>query len=118
MTTPADWPPEGLDPECKALCEAINLFDGIQTTESCCGHGKQPFAIWIAVDRDNIHKLAPFLYFIDSCHAHGAEDWACKVYTDCAGKRTSIILEGPIGDTAYQEADSLAEQIRDASSKA
>jgi len=37
---------EQMDVECIPLCDALNSLPGIQTCESCCGHGKKPFAIW------------------------------------------------------------------------
>jgi hypothetical protein len=39
-------PPSDLDKECLDLCVALNRLDGIRTTSSCCGHGKDPYMIW------------------------------------------------------------------------
>lgn len=35
-----------MDPQCVNLCNALNKFRGIETTESCCGHGKSKFTIF------------------------------------------------------------------------
>jgi len=33
------WPPSDIDEPCIRICEAINALDGLETFESCCGHG-------------------------------------------------------------------------------
>ena len=37
--------PADMDPECVALCDALNSFTGIRTIESCCGHGVENFRV-------------------------------------------------------------------------
>jgi len=39
-------PPSGLDIECLNLCMAMNALPGIETSESCCGHGKSGYFVW------------------------------------------------------------------------
>jgi hypothetical protein len=58
------WSPPGppefpLDPECLALCVALNEVPGIETTWSCCGHGTEPFRI--RFDADCLEDLADLL---------------------------------------------------------
>jgi hypothetical protein len=55
--------PSDLDPECVELVEAMNNFDGIRTTCSCCGHGKTPFRIFFLAD--SLDALRPLLYAVD-----------------------------------------------------
>ena len=53
-----------MDPECVALCDAINLLKpDVYTVESCCGHGEKPFRVWFQVD--DLSKLAGLLYWFD-----------------------------------------------------
>lgn len=52
--------PNKMDPECVKLCKAINKIPGLQTTESCCGHGKDKFMIWFEVK--SLKKLPILLY--------------------------------------------------------
>lgn len=105
----SEWPPAGLDPEVRSLCEAINEFHGLVTYESCCGHGTSPFRIWLGAER--LDDLAPMLYWISGCHSGpAATGWHCDVSTDCAGHRTIVMLEGPPG--AYKAADELAENMK------
>jgi hypothetical protein len=45
-----DWEvPIDLDLECKNLCIALNALPGIETEESCCGHGEGMYYIWFRV---------------------------------------------------------------------
>lgn len=43
-----------IDYEIRDLCRYINNVDGIETTESCCGHGKTPCQIWLKADNSEI----------------------------------------------------------------
>jgi hypothetical protein len=52
-----------MDKECVPLCDAINRIDGIDTFESCCGHGNKPFRIWFTVS--DLTSLPKLLYFLD-----------------------------------------------------
>lgn len=56
--------PSDIDTECIELCETINLIPGLQTVESCCGHGTREFAIWLIAE--HIDALRPLLYYIDT----------------------------------------------------
>ena len=47
-------PPEALDKACKSLCIALNRLPGVETTESCCGHGDNPYRIWMDVDWQSV----------------------------------------------------------------
>ena len=95
-----------MDPECIELCDAINLCPGIQTIESCCGHGKAPYRIWIYTK--DLEKITPVLYYADSCH--GAPwGWEVCVTTDCGMSFPKFLLEGPVGD--YVGADCIAQLI-------
>lgn len=57
--------PEEIDKECVKLCDAINLYDpDFYTTESCCGHEKHPFRIFLHVKK--LDRLPRILYFFDA----------------------------------------------------
>ena len=49
MITDAIIPYEDIDEEIIDLCRAFNDIDGIETVESCCGHGKETCKIWFIV---------------------------------------------------------------------
>jgi len=62
-----NWePPAGMDPEVIGLCRAMNLFPGIYTIESCCGHGRRPFCVDFMAE--SLGVLPLLLYCTDACH--------------------------------------------------
>ena len=97
---PARMPYDGrMDPECVALCNALNALPGIQTFESCCGHGEHPF--WIFFFSAKKQDLEPVLKALD-------HRWQVLVsHVDCP-YRVVFLLEGPIDPKA---GDELAEYV-------
>lgn len=98
-----------MDKECVRLCDAVNIAKGIETTDSCCGHGTRPYRIWFAAK--NLQCLPQLLYWFDSCHC-GYCDWRIYVTTDCGMSPVHFCIKGPIGEKAYNQAKSIATQIR------
>jgi hypothetical protein len=100
--------PDDLDPECRELCEALNLIPGIATTESCCGHGRTPYHIWFTAS--SMEALPPVCWYADGCHS-GEYGWRVFVTTDCGMKPVDFVLEGPPG--AYSASEKIAALIRE-----
>lgn len=42
--------PKDMDKECIQLCKKLNSLSNIKTTESCCGHLKEPYIIFFMCD--------------------------------------------------------------------
>jgi hypothetical protein len=99
-------PPPDLDAEVLSLCRAMNLFPGITTVESCCGHGRDPYRIWFVTD--SLDALPLLLYWFDGCHT-GHYGWSTIVNTDCAASPVIFRVEGPCGD--YAAADAIARHL-------
>ena len=92
LRTPLD-----IDPECAALCQALDRLPGVRTIESCCGHGEEPFRIFLVVR--SLKPLAAIAWALDRCHS--AEDgWRLIARTDCAMEPVSFLIEGPPGASA------------------
>lgn len=103
-------PPNEMDEECIALCNAINKIPGLRTTSSCCGHGKELFRIWF--DVDNLKCLPILLYYCDPCHV--GFRWNCLVTTDCGMSPVSFRLESKsMGEQSYGEAQRIANEVLD-----
>lgn len=91
-----DWnAPEDMDPECLDLCRALNRAPGIETIESCCGHGRSPYHIWFKAK--NMKSLPLVLWAFDLCHC-GIPGWYVLAKTDCAMSPVVFMVEGPLGD--------------------
>lgn len=95
-------PPARLDPECLALCVALNKLPGITTFSSCCGHGREPYRIWFDVAR--LAALQPVVLLAADC----TRRWQV-IASDCLLAPICFVLEGPPGD--YVGAESLARSI-------
>jgi len=95
-----------MDKECISLCKAINSISGLQTTESCCGHGDTPFRVWFTTE--DLDALPDLLYWLNYCHS-GCSGWQVTVTTDCVKSPVSFCIEGPVG--AYKEAEKIASLI-------
>lgn len=91
-----------MDKECIALCDAINTLPGIRTIHSCCGHGRQPFRIWL---------MARFLSALPPLATCLSEyrGWRCTVET---GDPVCFLIEGPTGAQAYREAKEIAKDMK------
>ena len=111
LTQPVWAIPDDIDVECISLCQALNMLPGIHTVESCCGHGKRPFLIWMKAD--SLGVLPPMLYYFDNCHC-GYSNWTVKVNTDCAMSPVTFYVEaeGEFSDLCIQ-ADYIAELIEE-----
>lgn len=113
--------PEDIDPECTTLCNALNHVPGIETFESCCGHGKHPkhpFGIWMT----SASILA--LYPLARCtQAHTTSlTWILEVQdTDTQDMPVIFYLHSPIVTpngrydlpTICNQADTIALHIHD-----
>ena len=113
MAAVQDWaPPKDMDPECVALCVAINKLPGLRTTESCCGHGKHGFWIWLVAD--DVASLVPLNYWLDRCHS-GHYGWQLAVSTDCSHDPESVRfwIQGPTDAEGYKQADEIAALIEE-----
>jgi len=99
-----------MDTECVALCDAINQLPDIQTTSSCCGHGRDRYLISVHTTR--IAALAPLLYWLDACHT-GRRGWHVEARTDCSMCYPYFIVFGPTGSQAYDDAEHIAGHIRE-----
>jgi hypothetical protein len=67
--------PKDIDPHCVHLCDAINSIPGLETYESCSGHGKDPMRIWFTVSK--LHNMYVLLRSIDYRYV-GLDGWLCN----------------------------------------
>lgn len=109
--------PENMDAECIPLCDALNQLQGVVTTESCCGHKKDNFRIWLKVDAEAVAKMLPFLAQLVATNYCGFPFWLRIEDTgdgDCVGPKGMLVLcfeSWNKGKRAYQDADALAEMV-------
>ena len=100
---------EGIDPEVVDLCNALNNIPGVRTSESCCGHGKEPFCIWFRVK--SLKPLPKIAYWCNPCHC-SAGMWQLIATTDCAMSPIRFRIESKdVGEVAYRQAADMAQRI-------
>jgi hypothetical protein len=108
-------PGNPLDPPCVDLCVELNLVPGIETTESCCGHGENPYVIGFDANQslEVIRELLRRIRCVQARDQRLRELWRVECY--CYGRPELEVcykLVGPVGDMAYQDAALLAEGLR------
>lgn len=81
--------PTDMDVECIDICTALNELPGIETVESCCGHGKRPFRIFFRASA--LESLHPVL----RCVASSA--WSVEAFWSNGQPTAMIMLKGPVG---------------------
>jgi len=103
-----------MDKECVPLCNALNAVKGIITTDSCCGHDKNPFIIFF--------KATSFkgLFFVTRCidrryWKHGWK-WTCELsvgdmIVDGILPTSFVLSSKEVGNEAYKQANDLVENM-------
>lgn len=101
--------PADMDPECVPLCSAINHLPGVETVESCCGHGRGPFRVWVKTRMQ--YDLAPLLFHM----LYSGPAWHARVQTDGTMMPVTFQIRGPVmGEEGEENAtpDKLAETLQ------
>src|SRR5574337_2080209 len=97
-----------MDVECIAICDAINRIPGLHTTESCCGHGKERFRIFL--DIENLNVLSKLLFW---CYPrHIGFRWNCMIEAYDRNKICIWIESESLGEVAYREAETIAKALQ------
>lgn len=99
---------DGMDPECVPICDALNALPGIETFESCCGHGKSAFVVFFTAE--HCQQLAPVLDGIASL-AERWREWKIVPGGFPRCPRVTFCLEGPVNGA--DEAMRIASILRD-----
>lgn len=112
--------PDGLDSACLSLFEAMSQLPGIETTESCCGHGKEPFLMWFRMDpgqigADVLTRCLSGRYY---CYFEGEQrqDPYWRVYIADSETGCSFVLEGkpmPEDGDRCEPAEKLAANLQE-----
>lgn len=115
--------PSHMDHECIELCDAINLFPGIRTIGSCCGHGVRFFSVELTLTDEGAAAQHPLmrnfkyereawqgteLYSADSL----APGWSLHISKPKWSEKTFLTLWGPRGQKGYDSSHKLAALIR------
>ena len=72
-----------MDKECIQICDALNSISDVRTTESCCGHCKDRFMIFLTCD--NPHSLAIIARVFDRRYIGTSQPWYIELQTKDSG---------------------------------
>lgn len=101
----------GLDEEVAELVWALNRLPGIETSESCCGHGTEPFNIWFRCTDFLARGLLTIARLTCPRYGGGPAIRVELYHGDIPEEQVSFLLEGGVGDPTYAEADRLAARV-------
>lgn len=100
----ANW-----DKEVVSLCNAINSIPGLETSESCCGHGKEAFEIWF--NANDLKALIVLARAFDRRYG-GLTNWHCYLHMNDIAPVTFRIESESKGEVAYAESEYIAHNIK------
>ena len=105
-----------MDKEVIALCDALNALPSIETFESCCGHGADPFCIWFKVT-DSKEGLFFLTRCVDNRYWEYGYLWKLDLRVGDMFKNNHLPIHyllssgNIVGDHAYKQAESLVENM-------
>jgi len=91
-----------VDPECMALCDALNSLPGVRAYESDCGDGSYPFRVFFWANQ--VRHIKPLLKAIGN-----SRRWHVEAYWSDGGEFVAFRLEGPADPSTGAE---LAQRIK------
>lgn len=106
--------PNDMDPECIPICNALNAIPGIRTTESCYGHGREPFRVFFRlVDRRKVRYLSVVARAFSRNYGV-PPGWSCTLHNSDVPRTTPtfMVCSGPtVGNQAYRDSGYIASNI-------
>ena len=72
-----------MDEECIPICDALNSIPDVYTNESCCGHCKDRFMIFLTCN--NSHSLALIARVFDRRYIGASQPWHIELQTKDSG---------------------------------
>lgn len=101
-----------IDVEIIELISAMNAIPGIETTESCCGHGKIPVAVYFKTRRSDglffLMRCADRRYFK---YSWGVNLVVGDVYRDGEYPVMYVLTNKSTGEYAYKEIQALIDNM-------
>lgn len=123
-----DFSIDEIDEEVKELVTELNMWDGVQTVGSCCGHGKGE--LWIQINVEDVHSInlilnvlrTPKLFpkMLDRFQIPiGSHQHQCMCYNpistilDYHPCLSLVLMTTDIGERAYESARLFARYLKE-----
>ncbi len=94
-----------MDKECIQICDALNSISDVHTTESCCGHCKDRFMVFLTCD--NPHSLAIIARVFDRRYISTSQPWYIELQTKDSGAYDYFIHS----ETKYDSEEVMMQDI-------
>lgn len=106
---------EYMDKECIELCDAINSIPNCSTFESCCGHLKNPFKIFVRTSDEYALSILSRCFDKRYCGTH--QRWYIELLTEDFGTpKFCLYIHSEDSykdyDTMKKDCETLSENIK------
>lgn len=97
-----------MDSEVRMLVLAMNKLPGIQTFESCWGHGRDQFRIWFSAETPD--DVAALINVVETCEWPQGERWTVMPWQDFPGQY--ILRSADTTSATYGQSRMIAVALR------
>jgi len=101
----------GMDAEVRQLVLALNKLPGIQTFESCCGHGEHPYRIWFEAAPNEEEGMDRLLQAVQNGAWPCGERWYLRTIDD--QPFCYILTSRDIGPSTYGQSRLLCQHLKE-----
>lgn len=95
---------EYMDKECVPICDALNELPDVRTFESCCGHLKRRYVVYLYTD--NPYSMAVIARSLDGRYLPAKSRWKVTIETIDV-ERTPQFCVGIYSEDAFKDYDTM-----------
>jgi len=99
-----------MDKECIPLCDALNTLPDVRTFESCCGHLKRKYVVYLYTD--NPYSMAVIARALDRRYLPAKSLWDVTIETIDV-ERTPQFCIGIYSEDAFEDYDTMMHDVNE-----
>ena len=99
-----------MDKECIPLCDALNTLPDVRTFESCCGHLKRKYVVYLYTD--NPYSMAVIARALDRRYLPAKSLWEVTIETIDA-ERTPQFCIGIYSKDVFADYDTMVHDVNE-----
>lgn len=101
---------EYMDKECIPICDALNELPGVTTFESCCGHLKRKYVVYLYTD--NPYSMAVIARTFDRRYLPTKSTWKVTIETIDV-ERTPQFCIGIYSEEPFKDYDTMIQDVNE-----
>lgn len=101
---------EYMDKECIPVCDALNELPDVRTFESCCGHLKQRYVVYLYTD--NPYSMAVIARAFDRRYLHTKSAWRVTIETIDVEKIPQFCI-GIYSEEPFKDYDTMMKDVNE-----